>query len=218
MATKIEIPEWFEVNATFNAKWIGDGNNWCKILQFNEVTNLLEVEVHTTNGQPFTEDGWNLEHTIHGFERGDYTLLSRASKTELTLDEKIKVFRRYYKPKFKYTGFYAITHTCAAVTEQGQVVNDSRPNDNFRIDKCVLVLKDIADITEDHFNYVIKLERKALLMYQYDKLDVNKLNTMSIQFLADMGYMVPIWFGVDHWANGKSLFELKIAVNEKTLK
>jgi hypothetical protein len=35
------------------------------------------------------------------------------------------------------------------------------------------------------------------------------------QFLISRGYAVPLWFGVDHWANGKTAIELGIAVEKQ---
>lgn len=32
------------------------------------------------------------------------------------------------------------------------------------------------------------------------------------QYLISKGYDVPLWFGIDHWANGKTAIELNIAI------
>lgn len=36
-------------------------------------------------------------------------------------------------------------------------------------------------------------------------------------FLISEGYAVPLFFGLNHWANGKTAIELKIAIENKTL-
>lgn len=37
---------------------------------------------------------------------------------------------------------------------------------------------------------------------------------LAIQYLISKGYDVPLWFGIDHWANGKTAIELGIAINK----
>jgi hypothetical protein len=56
----------------FRAKWVD--NALCTVIAVNEDRNLLKVSIDPLKEQrsSWTEDGWNLEHTIHGFERGDY--------------------------------------------------------------------------------------------------------------------------------------------------
>lgn len=36
-------------------------------------------------------------------------------------------------------------------------------------------------------------------------------------YLISKGYAVPLWFGIDHWANGKTAIELGIAVEKETI-
>ncbi len=77
------VPYWFQVGTKFNSRWIADGKNTCIVLSFNEVTNLAEIEIKTDN-DCFTEDGWNLEHTIWGFEKKEYTLILQEHETDDT--------------------------------------------------------------------------------------------------------------------------------------
>lgn len=44
------------------------------VIACSEVTNLLHVKIdpQEEGRSAWEEDGWNLEHTKHGFERGDY--------------------------------------------------------------------------------------------------------------------------------------------------
>ena len=77
-AKEITVPEWFAKGIKFNSKWISNGNNICEVISFNPVTNLLRVKVTIKNigrdDTVFEEDGWNLQHTIWGFETKDYVL------------------------------------------------------------------------------------------------------------------------------------------------
>lgn len=42
----------------------------------------------------------------------------------------------------------------------------------------------------------------------------HKLNSAAFQYLISKGYAVPLWFGIDHWANGKTAIELGIAIDK----
>lgn len=39
-------------------------------------------------------------------------------------------------------------------------------------------------------------------------------NDMVFQYLISEGYAVPLWFGIDHWANGQTAIELGIAIKK----
>jgi len=67
---QIDIPLWFGKGLEFTGKWISN-NNKCKILDYSATSNVAQVEI-TSNGSTWTEDGWNLQHTIWGFNNGDY--------------------------------------------------------------------------------------------------------------------------------------------------
>lgn len=77
----IEVPDWFKVGLEFSSKWINKGDNLCQVLEFNAVENSVTVTIKTmfipfdggiTRVSTVTDKHWNLEHTIWGFERGDY--------------------------------------------------------------------------------------------------------------------------------------------------
>ena len=57
---------------TFRAKWVE--NALCTVISTDEEKNLLRVKIdpEKEGRTAWEEDGWNLEHTIHGLERGDY--------------------------------------------------------------------------------------------------------------------------------------------------
>lgn len=75
---EIIIPDWFKESIKFTGKWVK--NTEMELLSFNPVTNLCKVKLvpNKTNEpwrQDWIEDGWNLQHTLWGFEKGEYTLI-----------------------------------------------------------------------------------------------------------------------------------------------
>jgi len=52
----------------FKSKWF---EGITEILDIDTENNTLDVEIHRASGHNHTEE-WNLQHTIWGFERGDY--------------------------------------------------------------------------------------------------------------------------------------------------
>jgi len=58
----------FKIGAFFYGKWY-DGLT--EIISIDKEKNLLRVKIHKQNGQYYTDD-WNLQHTIWGFENGEY--------------------------------------------------------------------------------------------------------------------------------------------------
>jgi hypothetical protein len=61
-----------EIGMKFTSKWFE-----CKteILAINKEENTLDVEIHRASGHNHIEE-WNLQHTLWGFERGEYRLLA----------------------------------------------------------------------------------------------------------------------------------------------
>jgi hypothetical protein len=54
----------------------------------------------------------------------------------------------------------------------------------------------------------------------YDSEELNEFDTnhnrMIFQYLISKGYAVPLWFGIDHWANGKTAIQLGIATSTQS--
>lgn len=94
-----------------------------------------------------------------------------------------------------------------------------------------LLLTPLSDITDEH-----AIEVGKIIGYRFDKSrpgvyqraveDSRKIATnvyslvrgsesiISIYlYLISKGYAVPLWFGIDHWANGMTAIELKIAIS-----
>ena len=72
------IPDWFTIGLQFTSKWINNGDNTCIVLGYSIPNNTCEVEVQTPVTK-FTEDNWNLQHTIWGFNQGDYFIIEEES-------------------------------------------------------------------------------------------------------------------------------------------
>lgn len=89
--SKIFIPDWFINGMTFTSKWINHGNNVCTLLSYNPDTNLAEVKIITPESV-FTEDGWDLQHTIWGFERREYSIITKKE----IVKEKVPAHCWYY--------------------------------------------------------------------------------------------------------------------------
>lgn len=85
---------------------------------------------------------------------------------------------------------------------------------------------------KDGFNFLVEKENtniKCSYNYKtwfYDgvfdckykfSLDINTLNWKSYQLMLKKGYAVPLFFGVNHWANGKTAIELKIAIQNPSI-
>jgi hypothetical protein len=45
-------------------------------------------------------------------------------------------------------------------------------------------------------------------------LKVEDMPSRLFQYLISKGYAVPLWFGIDYWANGKTAIELNIAIQK----
>jgi hypothetical protein len=56
----------------------------------------------------------------------------------------------------------------------------------------------------------LKLELQEAVMS--DGYKYGPLSYISFQYLISKRYAVPIWFGALHWANGRTAFELGIAI------
>lgn len=67
-----------KVGMKFQSKWF---NGTTEILAINEKTNILNVQISATGRPSIWTEEWNLQHTIWGFQRGDYRLLTEKSKS-----------------------------------------------------------------------------------------------------------------------------------------
>lgn len=84
--------------------------------------------------------------------------------------------------------------------------------------ECKLLLKTSYSITDEDAIQVAKFQGWIInednlknvswsLQNEFFEIDYT-----TYQYLISKGYAVPLWFGVDHWANGKTAIELGIAI------
>jgi len=92
----MEIPHWFVEGLQFKSKWINYGDNICSLISFSRENNMAEVKI-TAGESEWTEDNWNLEHTIWGFERGDYSIIER--KVNPAFEKEPIIITNFYRPE-----------------------------------------------------------------------------------------------------------------------
>lgn len=65
---------------------------------------------------------------------------------------------------------------------------------------------------------VVSISRNGILNWEWynrEKIDGYERQVFhAYQYLIQQGYAVPLFFGVNHWANGKTAIELNIAINK----
>ena len=89
------------------------------------------------------------------------------------------------------------------------------------------VLTPLASITDEHAVEVAKLSFKVrycenntpiLHFVGREVLGSDYKNVLKWEireYLISKGYAVPLWFGLNHWANGKTAIELEIAIEKQ---
>ncbi|MES2428268.1 MAG: hypothetical protein V4560_14910 [Bacteroidota bacterium] len=82
-------------------------------------------------------------------------------------------------------------------------------------DQCNLLLSPLSKITDEHKNDVCKITGRDAGMFKNEWIFRFTNNAKVLQYLISKGYAVPLWFGIDHWANGKTAIELGIAIENK---
>ncbi len=63
-----------------------------------------------------------------------------------------------------------------------------------------------------HDNYEIFQLDEEGRVFEYDLFRLSCVH----QYLISKGYAVPLWLGIDHWANGKTAIELGLALSLST--
>lgn len=95
-----------------------------------------------------------------------------------------------------------------------------------------LLLYPLINITDEHaievgkiWGYLVDktnpliMEKCHRIANDYSKIVMNATIAIEInEYLKSKGYAVKLWFGIDHWANGKTAIDLKIAIDKSTLK
>lgn len=100
---------------------------------------------------------------------------------------------------------------------------------NTKFFKVKLLLKPLSSISDEDAVEVARLANYLKLKTKMAAIGRDVINSLIgkthtyhysqpfaiFQYLISKGYAVPLFFGVNHWANGKNAFELNIAI-EKT--
>lgn len=109
----------------------------------------------------------------------------------------------------------------------GKLKNKASVSAQF-VQNFQLLLTPLASVTDEHAFEVGKLniDSDGFNYLNIGKSITNWLNKKGknrdvsfeiYSYLISKEYAVPLWFGISHWANGKTAIELEIAV-DKTLK
>lgn len=136
--------------------------------------------------------------------------MSKTNSMELTKEEIAKVFAMYLgcKVKCSKSGALADVYSPYACADYGY---------------WQLLLTPLSEITDEHavevaraFNSISKnIDDKSASEYGKSVVEVCMQDVNTYCHLISKGYDVPIWFGINHWANGKTAIELGIAISNQ---
>lgn len=173
-----------------------------------------------------------------GMPENEWNETLQVEENKLTNDEIARVFAMYLgkecvvvleKSAAEFHGTpYSAPMKIVSETLRGLYISESNPGkSDFK-----LLLTPLSEITDEHAIELINLTKlvhainpkliehrdKRLLQY-WDGVAGNEvtimwndLNAVQHQYLISKGYAVPLWFGINHWANGKTAIELNIAI------
>lgn len=168
-----------------------------------------------------------------------------AKENQLTNFEIARVFAMYLGNVQRYRkGVHVITDWGIGcfIEDEEQEYKMVVGKNSFQFIDRLLLLTPLAGITDEHaievagfvFSETVSLNEKIRIgknfinytylgkaLGPYDAQDINEfMSEQHIEIFQQLflwGYAVPIYFGINHWANGKTAIELGIAV-DKTLK
>lgn len=153
---------------------------------------------------------------------------------KLTNEEKRKTFGQHIgcEAIFNKEGFLQVKGELLGVDAYGNsFISTGRAIPPYKIcdiDFSFLLLTPISSITDEH---AIEFYSLNAAYPTNDLDDIIKIETVkewlianespicwdAYQYLISKGYAVPLWFGVGHWANGKTAIELGIAIEKPQL-
>lgn len=105
---------------------------------------------------------------------------------------------------------------------------DKNSENHLKVHLCKLLLTPLKNISDEDAIEVAKLKKKniynegdedapkgrqGLLDYGYGIVITKSFCHEGFQYLMQKGYAVPLFFKVNHWANGKTAIELGIAIS-----
>jgi len=143
---------------------------------------------------------------------------------KLTNEEIARVFAMYLHSKVVFDNHIGNIHTYylpAGKYKVGKMwfvsledEHDKELSFSVSADKVKLLLAPLSKITDEHAMACWEVEN-----YMCSEHDIpyvsNLFKEMSgnlFQYLIQQGYSVPLFFGLNHWANGKTPIELGIAI------
>jgi len=150
-------------------------------------------------------------------------------ENKLTQNEIARVFAMYWGQKNGKVGKgYGI---CAGNTIE---IGNTLFSYNDFPEKYQLCLTPLDKMTDEHAKGVIKasgFEFQPEIGYTHkdkgfdfgyytndgwinDTFKFSDMNPEQWQYLIQKGYAIPLFFGIDHWANGKTAIELGIAIDK----
>lgn len=143
---------------------------------------------------------------------------------KLTNEEIAKVFAMYQGQKVLcFPSDDMISHWLPPTILNWDVIAGT----HYSVTNTILCLTPLAKITDEHAIEVWKVEGNHdniphPIAHVHTFLNVWEQSRLNMpynvcQYLISKGYAVPLWFGIDHPANGKTAIELEIAI-DKTLK
>lgn len=131
-------------------------------------------------------------------------------ENKLTNEEIAKVFAMYLGCEVTDYSGVGITGMGIDISTGISQYGVSTSGENlFDFGKVKLLLTPLSAITDEHDK-----ERTALFN-SYD--DSGIAYPFMYQYLISKGYAVPLFFGINHWANGKTAIQLQIAIDKISL-
>jgi hypothetical protein len=132
---------------------------------------------------------------------------------QLTNEEKARVFAMYLGQKV-FSNSYSKGIRELTANDIGNVL--------YSDDKGLLNLTPLQDITDEHAVEVAKMIKPNWYIDEHNTKDIAwslqheffDIDYNVYQYLIQKGYAVPLFFGVNHWANGKTAIELGIAIDK----
>lgn len=144
---------------------------------------------------------------------------------KLTNDEIFKVVAMYWGCECSVPKIHSKNNK-REISETDRWIQTSWLNTDTEVD-IHLLLTPLAKITDEHAIKVAKINGvrtdnpllvgKSMIHWLAEKGTNRDVNFEVYQQLILWGYAIPLWFGIDHWANGKTAIELEVAI-DKTLK
>jgi hypothetical protein len=152
---------------------------------------------------------------------------------KLTNEEIARVFAMYLGSAcLLEDGNISDKTTMISLSGQLMVDYNNIGSTEHEINYCKLLIKPLSKITDPHYVKLCKIyypnldntveDGRELISILYETKSAFERNDCFdiiyiYQYLIQQGYAVPLFFGINHWANGKTAIELEIAVDKTTL-